>query len=215
MKKYPSNLQVLERGHYEALLKLAFEEDRAVDDASTLAVFPHDDSAKATLVAREPGLLAGIEVFEAALLEIDSNISFRRHKADKDQFQANEHIIDIEGSIRTILRAERIGLNFISFMSGIATRTKKYADAAADYQVKLLDTRKTIPGFRYLSKYSTAVGGAQNHRMNLAEMGMLKDNHIAKAGNITKAIESFRRACPGIPLQVEIDSFSQLTDCPP
>ena len=201
---------LLSREDYIDLIKTAFAEDRAEEDVTTLAIFDKSVKKTAKIIAREKGTVCGLEVARTVFLEMDATLKVTLEKKDGDSISAGDSVLKVSGNIQGILRAERVALNFISLMSGISTSTAKFVSAAAQYNVDVLDTRKTVPGYRMLAKYAVAIGGGLNHRQNLAVMGMLKDNHIAAAGSIRAAIRKFRKSSPGIPLEVEVDHPDQL-----
>ena len=176
---------------FETLLKMAFEEDLGTrGDVTSDAVF--DDQADVYwLVAKQTGILCGVDCFEKAFAHIDETCRIKWFFGDGYALTSGDKVARISGSIRSILRAERVALNFISHLSGIATRTREYVNALSG-KTKLLDTRKTLPGWRNLQKYAVTCGGGTNHRMGLHDMVMIKDNHVDGAGGITAAVNKVR-----------------------
>jgi nicotinate-nucleotide pyrophosphorylase (carboxylating) len=176
-----------------------------------LAFGPETAVAPADLVAREPGVFAGGEVFEAAMTRIDERVKVTNLAADGSSFAADDVLATVEGPARAVLQGERVGLNFVQRMCGIATATKRYVDAVAGTGVRVLDTRKTTPLLRAFEKYAVACGGGTNHRFSLSDAAMAKDNHLAvllqeSGGDLTKAIADGASRLPsGISLEVEVD----------
>ncbi|MCL2436068.1 MAG: carboxylating nicotinate-nucleotide diphosphorylase [Lentimicrobiaceae bacterium] len=171
------------------IIKKALQEDIGSGDHSSLAAIPEDAKGKMKLLAKENGIIAGIEVAKEVLRQIDLSISIKCFKKDGDEITLGEVVFELEGLARSMLTAERTLLNFIQRMSGIATASKRYVDAIKGTKTKILDTRKTTPNLRELEKYAVKTGGAENHRFGLHDMIMLKDNHIDFAGGIEKAID--------------------------
>lgn len=170
------------------LIKNALSEDIGDGDHSTLSSIDANAKGKAILKIKEDGILAGVEVAKKIFTYVQPNILFTAYKKDGDQMKFGEIAFDIEANVHTILQAERLVLNTMQRMSGIATLTKKYTDKLKGYKTKLLDTRKTTPNFRLLEKEAVKIGGGTNHRFGLYDMIMLKDNHIDYCGGIEKAI---------------------------
>jgi len=170
------------------LIEEALKEDIGDGDYSTLSCIPSDTKGKAVLKIKQDGILAGIEVAETIFQYKEAASVFNAFKKDGDNIIAGEIAFEVEASVHTILQCERLVLNCIQRMSGIATLTKQYTDKLKSYKTKLLDTRKTTPNFRLLEKEAVRIGGGVNHRFGLYDMIMLKDNHIDYCGGIEKAI---------------------------
>ncbi len=170
------------------LIKNALAEDIGDGDHSTLSSIDANAKGKAILKIKEDGILAGVEVAKKIFMYVQPNILFTAYKKDGDQMKFGEIAFDVEANVHTILQTERLVLNTMQRMSGIATLTKKYTDKLKGYKTKLLDTRKTTPNFRLLEKEAVKIGGGINHRFGLYDMIMLKDNHIDYCGGIEKAI---------------------------
>jgi nicotinate-nucleotide pyrophosphorylase (carboxylating) len=181
MKKFSEQL------HH--LIKEAFKEDVGDGDHSTLSCIPAAKTGKAILKIKEDGMLAGISVAQEIFSFVDKDIVFNAFKKDGDEMHKGEIAFEVESHIQTILKCERLLLNCMQRMSGIATLTNTYAKKIKDYRTKLLDTRKTTPNFRLLEKEAVRIGGGVNHRFGLYDMIMLKDNHIDYCGGIAKAID--------------------------
>ncbi len=178
---------------YLPLVHLALREDIGDrGDVTTGAVFAGENS-QATLLSKDKGILAGAEVFRAVFAELDSELSVQFHYADSDHLKPGDTVASLTGRVASILTGERVAINFLSFLSGIATSARRFVDAAASGgRAVILDTRKTLPGYRNLSKYAVKAGGASNHRNGLYDMVLIKDNHIDFAGSITQAVERVR-----------------------
>ncbi len=196
----------------ERLIDLAIAEDIADGDISSNAIIPQSEKAVATMTMKADGVISGMEVARRVFERFDT-VTWTPYVADGDTVKRGQTILQVEGSYRALLQAERLALNFLQRMSGIATMTARYAEAIAGTQVRLLDTRKTAPGMRITDKMAVRHGGGHNHRMGLYDMIMLKDNHVKIAGGITKAIESARRDLPlSIKLEVETSTLSQVEE---
>ncbi len=170
-------------------IRLALDEDVATGDYSTLACIPADAGGKAILKIKEPGVLAGMDIAREIFNYLESGSKFKAFKRDGDAIVYGETAFEVEAHVHTILKAERLVLNCMQRMSGIATLTTKYVDHIKDYSSRILDTRKTTPLFRRFEKEAVRIGGGYNHRMGLYDMIMLKDNHIDYCGGIEAAIE--------------------------
>lgn len=194
---------------YLPLIELALLEDLGeAGDVTSQAVVPNQE-ATATLWSKQPGVLAGEEVFRAVFRRIDPSVevSFLLH--DGAALSQRDKVATVRGSALSVLGSERIALNFISFLSGIASKTRELVEqAAANGKALVLDTRKTLPGYRALSKYAVTVGGGRNHRQGLYDMVLIKDNHVDSAGSISAAVERVR-ARWGTRLSVEVECRNQ------
>jgi nicotinate-nucleotide pyrophosphorylase (carboxylating) len=198
------------------LIDWALEEDVGTrDDLTSQAVLPSDLTGKAVFVARSPGVLAGLPAVTLVLEAVDPRLTLQTLKNDGDLLHANDQIAIVSGPMRSLLTAERIALNFLQHLSGIATLTRRYVDAVAGLSARILDTRKTIPGWRLLAKYAVRQGGGHNHRMGLHDGILIKDNHLAVLGSGPAAVsEAVRRAREkydaSISLEIEVDNLAQL-----
>ena len=188
----------------------AVREDLAGGDPTSDALFGEADTARAVLVARAPGVIAGLPVAERVFHAVDERIRFAPHVDDGERVEEGDTLAEITGPSRSILAAERTALNFLQRMSGIATLAARYARRIATTDAALLDTRKTAPGLRALDKYAVRIGGGRNHRLSLSDLGMIKDTHIAAVGGIAPALEAARTSAPELPLEVEVRSFDEL-----
>lgn len=198
----------------DELIRSALREDVGDGDHSTLSSIPADAKGKAVLKIKQDGILAGMKVAEHIFRYKEPGIVFTAYKKDGDSMQFGEIAFEVEAHVHTILQCERLVLNCMQRMSGIATLTKTYTDKLKDYKTNLLDTRKTTPNFRLLEKEAVRIGGGFNHRHGLYDMIMLKDNHIDYAGGLEKAIEraheyvlNFKR---GLKIEVETRSIEDV-----
>ena len=212
MQGYTTPITSLKKEDYVDLLKLAIIEDEVYNDITSQSIFNQEHKSKATIISREKAILCGITMAKDIFLEIDNTLQITLYKQDGDTIEPNEPIVDIKGKTGSILASERIALNFVSFLSGISTITHQIVKKLEPYNIKLLDTRKTLPGYRKLSKYAVYIGGGNNHRISLGDMGLIKDNHIAASGSIQNAIQKFKNKYPNVKYQIEIDTFKQLTE---
>ncbi len=191
-------------------IEAALREDVGNGDFSTLASIPADAKGKAVLKVKEDGILAGMELAKDIFLYLEPGAIFVPFKKDGDKVDNGEIAFEVEASVHTILKAERLALNCMQRMSGIATLTRQYVDAIKGYSTKILDTRKTTPLFRAYEKKAVRIGGGVNHRMGLYDMVMLKDNHIDFCGGIEKAIETTNAylKANGLNLDIEVETRS-------
>ncbi|PWD87372.1 carboxylating nicotinate-nucleotide diphosphorylase [Ignatzschineria cameli] len=190
----------------------ALEEDLGRrGDLTSAALIEADRSSQLQIVARESGVIAGMDLAQLAFQEIDPSIRFTAMIQDGDAIEAGAVLAEVSGNARALLTAERTALNFLTHLSGIATEVATIKAMVADYPVEITCTRKTIPGLRVLQKYAVRAGGGRNHRMGLDDAILIKDNHIAIAGDITTAIQR-AKAFAGhlIPVEVEVDTLAQL-----
>jgi nicotinate-nucleotide pyrophosphorylase (carboxylating) len=181
-------------------------------DVTSKATISADAHFTAELAAREPIVIAGLDVAEAFFRKLDPNVEVQRLASDGDRVGAGTVIMRLSGNARAMLAAERSALNTLQHLSGIATLTRHYVDAIEGTGTALLDTRKTIPGLRTLEKYAARMGGAHNHRMRLDDGVLIKDNHVAVAGGIGSAVEAAKAANTGLQVQVEADRIEQIEE---
>jgi len=195
-----------------SLVKAALEEDCASNDITSIATVVSDRRSRSTIVAREVGVIAGIPLVREAFHQRDANVSVGSTTRDKRSIRAGTPIIFITGHARGMLSAERVALNYLQRLSGIASLTARYVDAVAGTGAKILDTRKTTPGWRKLEKYAVRAGGGMNHRMDLSAAVLIKDNHLAAlGGDIELAVQRARKiAPPRTAVEVECDNLDQV-----
>ncbi|MDK7355500.1 carboxylating nicotinate-nucleotide diphosphorylase [Peptoniphilus harei] len=190
----------------------ALKEDMTSGDITTDAIL-RDERAEVDLRAKDKGILAGLDVFKRVFEILDEDVSFEFYFSDGDEVNNKDLIGKISGRAKAILEGERTALNFLQRMSGIATYTKKMVYSLDSDHVKILDTRKTTPNMRVFEKYAVTLGGAYNHRYNLSDGIMLKDNHIDAAGGIREAVEKVRSLNPFVKkIEVEVENFDQVRE---
>lgn len=183
-------------------------------DVTTLATVPADAVVTASLVTRQPGVIAGVDV---ALLVLDEVLGAEKYQvldrvADGARLPAGASVLTVEAETQGLLTAERTLLNLLCHLCGVATTTAAWVEEVSGTKAKIRDTRKTVPGLRTLQKYAVRVGGGVNHRMGLGDAALIKDNHVAAAGSVVAALRAVRAAAPGLPCEVEVDSLEQLDE---
>src|SRR5713101_7349032 len=194
-------------------IEIALREDLGDGDVTTDFFVSKNQQAMARIVAHERAILAGTETAAEVFRRVDSTLDVAVLRNDGSEVNAGENVIELRGSARPILKAERVALNFLQRLSGIATLTRKFVDAAANDHVKILDTRKTTPGLRALEKAAVVAGGGANHRFGLSDMALVKDNHlVAHLGFTTfaEAVRRLRRQRPSVRIEVEADRLEQV-----
>ncbi len=202
--------EALAKDDYLPLIKSALSEDIGSGDVTTNALIPQDSFASGVMVAKEPLVVAGIDLAIASFKELDDSVDFSVEVLDGQDGDFFQPLLRIHGPARALLTAERTALNFLQRLSGIATLTAKYVKQVEGTGAKILDTRKTIPGWRILEKYAVVCGGGMNHRIGLYDQAMVKDNHlVAVGGNIIEAVLRIRENYPDIKVEVEADNVQQ------
>jgi nicotinate-nucleotide pyrophosphorylase (carboxylating) len=196
-------------------VQLSLEEDIGIGDLTTLATIPATATARAMLLAREPLVVAGLAVAEAVFRELSPSLGINRAVNDGDPVKAGQALLQVFGSAQAILTAERVALNFLQRLSGIATLTKQFVDAIQGTRAQILDTRKTTPGLRRLEKYAVTCGGGHNHRLGLFDNVLIKDNHLAalrkeSPNPIAAAVKRVRELYPEHKIEVETDTLEQV-----
>lgn len=198
----------------DILIKAALQEDIGDGDHSTLSSIPAETRGMAILKIKQDGILAGMEIAERIFRYKEPSVQFKAFKKDGDNMKAGETAFEVSASVYTILQCERLVLNCMQRMSGIATLTRQYTDKIKGYHTRVLDTRKTTPNFRLLEKEAVRIGGGVNHRMGLYDMIMLKDNHVDYSGGLEQAIERAHRYVtevkPGLKIEVETRSLDEV-----
>jgi len=195
------------------LIELAFAEDIGIGDITTEATVPPFQQAEGTFIAKSDGIIAGLPVVEQTFMKIDSTLDFCAFVREGDSVTANSPIAEINGNAKNTLIGERTALNFLQRLSGVATLTAQFVNAVADYDVKIVDTRKTTPGWRALQKYAVRVGGGHNHRFGLYDGILIKDNHIVAAGGIHNAVLRARKTAPHTAkIEVEVENMEQVNE---
>jgi len=195
------------------LVKYALSEDVGTGDITSLNTITSGVNARAAIVAKETGVVAGLDVARLTFREADASLKFRPLAKDGDAVKPGVAVAQVLGDAGSILKAERTALNFLQRLSGVASLTRQFVERIAGTGATLLDTRKTTPGLRFLEKYAVKVGGGENHRLALWDMYLVKDNHIRAAGGLTAAIDRIARTRQGdLLLEVEVESVDQLKE---
>ena len=207
-------MQSLNSAEVRRAVQAALAEDLGSGDATTLATAPATATATAVLRAREPLVVAGLDFAEAVFRELSAAVKMKRLAQDGQHVKAGANLLKISGPARAILSAERVALNFVQRLSGIATVTAQFVEAIKGTPAQILDTRKTTPGWRQFEKYAVACGGGKNHRFGLDDMVLIKDNHLAvlrgtKPNAIAAAIRRVREKYPQLKIEVEADTLGQ------
>jgi nicotinate-nucleotide pyrophosphorylase (carboxylating) len=197
----------------DPLINLAFEEDVGIGDITTEATVPPEREGIGTLLAKSDGIVAGLPVAERVFAKLDGTLAFRPVVSDGDAVEAGTPIAEVQGSAKTILIGERTALNFLQRLSGIATLTAQFVEAVANYNAKIVDTRKTAAGWRAVQKYAVRVGGGSNHRFGLYDGVLIKDNHIVAAGSIGNAVQCAKEVVPHTAkIEVEVETLNQVDE---
>ena len=208
-------MEPLSRDEIERAVHGALAEDVGSGDATTLATVPASARARAAMVAREPIVVAGLDFAETAFRQLSPELRWERGAADGERIGEDAVLLRVEGPARAILTAERVALNFVQRLSGVATLTAQFVDLVAGTRAQILDTRKTTPGWRRFEKYAVACGGGRNHRFGLFDMVLIKDNHLAalageKPNPIAAAVQRARKQFPKLKIEVEADTLDQV-----
>ncbi len=194
----------------ERLVATALKEDMPAGDITSENVIPADSISRAIFLAKEPGVLAGIDVARLVFKKVNPRTRFEKGFEDGQSFKKGDVLAEVRGRSISLLEAERTALNFIQRLSGIATTTRKYVDAIRGTKARILDTRKTTPGLRTLEKHAVRMGGGTNHRRSLSDMVLIKDNHLEIVGSISTAVARARAGVrKGIKIEVEVTDFRQ------
>ncbi|MCK8817313.1 carboxylating nicotinate-nucleotide diphosphorylase [Natroniella sulfidigena] len=195
------------------IIKNALTEDIGRGDITTEALIGEDKEGVGQIIAKDCGVIAGLDVASWVYKELDSDLKFEALVADGERVEPGQVIAKISGFVGPILTGERVALNFLQRMSGIATKTAKYQEQVADYDLKIVDTRKTTPGLRVLEKYAVKVGGGANHRFGLYDAVMIKDNHIQAAGSIKKAVTQIKENLSHTTkIEVEVENLTEVEE---
>lgn len=197
---------------FQELIDRALMEDIGTGDLST-RIFPEDLTSSAKLYAKQDGVVAGLSLVDQVFQRVDPRIQVHKLVRDGDNVNLGEVVIELDGPLSSILQGERTALNFLQHLSGIATATKRAVDQVAGLSAAIVDTRKTLPGWRALQKYAVRVGGGQNHRFGLYDAVMLKDNHLAAVGGLTEAVQRVRSSIGHmVKIEVECETFEQVKE---
>ena len=204
---------MLDKFLIENIIKNALREDMNGGDITSDYLIDKSSIGKGIITSKEEGIICGLDIAELVFSALDSTLTFTKLKSDGDMVTKGEDIATIEGSLASILKGERVALNFLQRMSGIASKSRIFADKVKEYKVRIVDTRKTTPGLRIFEKYSVKTGGCFNHRHNLSDAVMIKDNHIIAAGGIKHAVEKLRKNIPHTTkIEVEVKNLEELQE---
>ena len=195
----------------EANVRRALAEDIGSGDI-TARLIPAERLAKATIITRDNAVISGTAWVDAVFRQLDPRVAVHWQVADGERVSPNQVLFHLEGPARSLLSGERSALNFLQMLSGVATHAQQLADQVAQTQVKLLDTRKTLPGLRLAQKYAVTCGGCHNHRIGLYDAFLIKENHIAACGGIAQAISAAHKIAPGKPVEIEVESLAELKE---
>jgi nicotinate-nucleotide pyrophosphorylase (carboxylating) len=192
-------------------VRTALAEDIGTGDI-TAQLIPAAQSGQARVITREPMIVCGQPWVDEVMRQVDNRIRIEWQVQEGEKVEGDRLLFTLAGPARSLLSAERAALNFLQLLSGTATICRRYADRVADTNVRLLDTRKTIPGLRTAQKYAVTIGGCHNHRIGLYDAFLIKENHIAACGGIAQAVQQARRQSPGKPVEVEVENFDELRE---
>ena len=201
---------MLEQEYIDTLVNQALNEDIGSGDI-TAELVGEDETLHARVITREPGVLCGRAFAETVFATVDASLLVSWHCVDGDLLATDDLLFEVSGPARSVLTAERTALNFLQLLSGTATYSRSLAVLVEDLPVRLLDTRKTIPGLRLAQKYAVTCGGCHNHRIGLFDAFLIKENHIAACGGIESAIAAAKATAPGKPIEIEVESLDELT----
>ncbi|SHI96446.1 carboxylating nicotinate-nucleotide diphosphorylase [Pseudobutyrivibrio xylanivorans] len=197
----------------DELIRMALREDISSEDVSTNSVMPEAKPGEVELICKQDGIICGMDVYERVFKILDANTVVEKYVKDGDEVKKGQLMAKVKGDIRVLLSGERVALNYLQRMSGIATYTNEVASLLKGSKTVLLDTRKTTPNMRIFEKYAVKCGGGQNHRYNLSDGILLKDNHIGAAGSITKAIEMAKAYAPFVrKIEIETETLEQVKE---
>lgn len=203
----------LERSQIEPIIENALREDIGSGDITTNLLFPEDSECRAIIIAKEEGIVAGLPIAEMVFKRLDEGILWNEKKREGDSVKPGDTLAEIQGRTRAILTGERVALNLLQRLSGIATLTSRFVKAVEGLPVKIMDTRKTTPGLRILDKYGVSVGGGYNHRFGLYDGVLIKDNHIRLAGGISRAVRLIREGIKtGLKIEVETSTLEEVRE---
>jgi nicotinate-nucleotide pyrophosphorylase (carboxylating) len=208
-------MESLEQADVRSIVRQALDEDIGSGDVTSLATVPKHAQAGAVMRAREPLVVAGLGFAKTAFVELSRTLTIKSHARDGQRVKTGQVLLEVSGAARAILGAERVALNFVQRLSGVATLTAQFVDAVKGTRAQILDTRKTTPGWRRFEKYAVACGGGRNHRLGLFDLVLIKDNHVAalrdaKPNAIAAAVQRARRKSPKLKVEVEADTLAQV-----
>lgn len=206
-------MEMLYNPQIDKIIALALEEDIGTGDITTLSTIPAEATAHGRFIAKEDTVICGLSVAKKVFLTVDPTVCVTFHFSDGDRVKKGDVIAEVSGNARSLLTAERTALNLLQRLSGVAKCTAECVAMVEGTKAKIADTRKTTPGMRALEKYAVRVGGGTNHRFNLADGVLIKDNHIAAAGGIAAAIRNARKSIPHtLKIEVEVENFDELNE---
>lgn len=194
------------------IIQSALQEDIGREDITTNSIIPETKNGRAVWRAKQDGVIAGLFIGEKVFHSIDNNIKCIRQAQEGQTVNVGDTLVEIKGSARALLTGERTALNFVQRLSGIATKTARFVKQLEGTKTQILDTRKTLPGFRRLDKYAVRTGGGKNHRMGLFDMALIKENHITAAGSIAGAVESVRGSNSTVKIEVETTTLNEVQE---
>ena len=206
----PPLTDALAPAHLDPLIQAALAEDLGGGDVTTDAILAPEMTCRGKIICRQDGMIAGLPVAERVFKTVDERLQFDAKTSDGEKVQEDQIVARLYGPARAMLRAERVALNYLQHLSGIATITGKYVKAVDGTKTVILDTRKTTPGMRLLEKYATRMGGAVNHRMGLYDAVLVKDTHLALANGVSAALRAVRKAHPEALIEVEVGNLQEL-----
>lgn len=195
---------------YQEIVQIALAEDIGDGDITSNSIIPADKRTVARMVVKKPGVVCGLHVAETVFRAVDHGLAVELMAKDGDDIQSGQEVLEVSGFARSILSAERVALNFVQQLSGVASETRKMVNIVAGTKARIIDTRKTTPGMRILEKYAVTCGGGGNHRMGLYDMVLIKDNHIAIAGSVTAALQAVAGRSEKV--EIEVDTLDQLRE---
>lgn len=204
----PNKINVFWRSHLQQVVRAALGEDIGERDITTEAIIPKHKLVKAILVAKEKGVVCGINIAGLVFKLRDKSVKFRPLVKDGEKIRKGKVLAEVLGGAQSILSAERVALNFLSLLSGVATKTRMFVHKVKPHKVKIMDTRKTLPGLRELEKYAVRIGGAYNHRMRLDEMLLIKDNHL----KVAKGCQRLPEVARGYKIEIEVKNLKEFRE---
>lgn len=195
---------------FDKFIEFALQEDLGTGDITSLHTINKDAVSRARFVVKEPGVVAGLDVAKKVFKIVDPELSWNSEITEGENVLVGTEVASVSGKTRSILSGERVSLNFLQRMSGIATLTSRFVDEVQPFRARILDTRKTAPGLREFDKLAVKLGGGENHRFGLFDMILVKDNHIAASGGIASVLEKVFDSSPSVPVEVEVTSLGEL-----
>lgn len=199
------------KAEIESNVRTALAEDVGAGDI-TAQLIPAEQTASARVITREAAVISGVAWVNEVFRQVDSSVTVNWRVTDGQRVQANDVLFEVQGNARALLTAERAALNFLQCLSAVATRSQYFADMVSNTAVKLLDTRKTLPGLRLAQKYAVTCGGCYNHRIGLYDAFLIKENHIAACGGVAATVQAAHRIAPGKPVEVEVENLTELRE---